>query len=263
MDTDTLHVVNTHNARWAAGDLPGLFALYHPDMVFTDHYTGQAHTGAALRQHIAAVIARSALDSLTYTDRVCVDGDTATLRYRETIRSAQGDELMAVRACDVVRVRDGLIVSIDEYAIPQADPTPATATGRPAAALLKIGLTARAIGHLLADLDAWMQTAQPFCDPALTLQRVASATGYSRNQISFALNQVQGLGFFDYVNRVRVQHLLRHVTVPAQGGVIAWSELAGFRSASTFYKAFRQVTGQSPAEWLRQNAQAGRPVDGG
>lgn len=37
---------------------------------------------------------------------------------------------MAVRACDVVRVRDGLIVSIDEYAIPQANPTPATGYSR-------------------------------------------------------------------------------------------------------------------------------------
>jgi AraC-like DNA-binding protein/ketosteroid isomerase-like protein len=264
MAADTLSVVNTHNARWAAGDLDGLYALYHADMVFTDHYTGQTYAGEALRSHVAGVISRSALGTLTYTDRVCVDGDSATLRYREVIRSAHGDALMAVRACDVVQVLKGLIVAIDEYAIPESlaapDLTPPQPRRRaPASAaadrrgLAKIGLTARALGHLLADLDAWMRAERPFCESTLTLQQVAAATGYTRNQISFALNQGRGVGFFEYLNRVRVEHLLQHVPVPAEGGVVAWSELAGFRSVSTFYKAFRSVTGESPAAWLLQH----------
>jgi AraC-like DNA-binding protein/ketosteroid isomerase-like protein len=273
MGADTLTVVNTHNARWAAGDLEGLYALYHPDMVFTDHYTGQTYTGQTLRNHVAGVIGRSALGTLTYTDRVCVDGDTATLRYREVIRSAHGDDLMAVRACDVVKVRAGCIVSIDEYAIPESLVAPVLSPPRPRhrarvatagahQSLAKIGLTARALGHLLADLDAWMRAEKPFCQPMLTLQQVAAATGYTRNQISFALNQGRGVGFFEYLNRVRVEHLLQQVPVPAEGGVVAWSELAGFRSVSTFYKAFRAVTGESPAGWLLRHPPLPRPTPG-
>jgi AraC-like DNA-binding protein/ketosteroid isomerase-like protein len=268
MAADTLTVVNTHNTRWAAGDLDGLYALYHPDMVFTDHYTGQTYTGLALRSHVAGVIARSALGTLTYTDRICVDDDTATLRYREVIRSAHGDDLMAVRACDVVRVLDGYIVSIDEYAIPERLAAPVHPPPRPRRRarttgagtqqdLAKIGLTARALGHLLADLDAWMRAEQPFCQPTLTLQQVAAATGYTRNQISFALNQGGGVGFFEYINRVRVEHLLQCVPLPTEGGVVAWSERAGFRSVSTFYKAFRAVTGVSPAAWLQRHPSPG------
>ena len=63
---------------------------------------------------------RSQLDSLHYTDRARVDDDTVTLRYRETIRSSAGDELLAVTACDIVRVQDARIIAIDEYAIPEA-----------------------------------------------------------------------------------------------------------------------------------------------
>ena len=63
-------IVEKHNQRWAAGDLEGIFALYDPDMVLTDHYTSKSYTGAGLRKHITQVIQRSRLDSLTYTDAI-------------------------------------------------------------------------------------------------------------------------------------------------------------------------------------------------
>lgn len=260
MHTTTLRVVTEHNTRWAQGDLAGLCALYHPDIVFTDHYAGQRYAGAAVHAHVAGILKRSQLDSLHYTDRPRVDDDTVTLRYRETIRSSAGDELLAVTACDIVRVQDGHIIAIDEYAIPEARTAlPSTRKSKATAGsttangvgIGKIGLSAREIGFLLADLDGWMRTALPFCDPALSLPQVAQATGYTRNQISFALNQVRGIGFFDYLNRMRVEHLLHYVPPPATGGALAWAQAAGFRAASTFYAAFRAATGMSPAAWLR------------
>lgn len=260
MHEETLRVVSAHNAHWAQGDLDALYALYHPDMVFTDHYAGQQYRGDDLHAHVRGIIERSQLDSLRYIDRVRVDQDTATLRYRETIRSATDEVLLSVSACDVVTVAEGLIIAIDEYAIPEAappsrpapKPTRARAGGaRGAAGIDKIGLSARAIGYLLSDLDRWMQSQRPFLNPALSLQEMADATGYTRNQISFALNQFRGVSFFDHVNRVRVDYLLQHVPYPASGGAVAWAESAGFRSVSTFYSAFRAATGLSPAAWLR------------
>jgi AraC-like DNA-binding protein len=262
MQEVTLRVVNEHNARWAQADLTGLCALYHPDIVFNDHYAGQRYVGEAVKAHVEGILKRSQLDSLQYTDRVRVDDDTATLRYRETIRSSTGDALLAVSACDMVRVVEGLIVAIDEYAIPEANPSANSFPNRRAATkqagtgVGKIGLSAREIGFLLADLDGWMRATLPFRDPALSLPQVAQATGYTRNQISFALNQVRGVSFFDYVNRKRVEHLLSNIAPPAAGGALSWAEAAGFRSASTFYTAFRTATDMSPAVWLRTHAVA-------
>ncbi len=255
MENETLRVVSAHNALWARGDLESLYALYHPEMVFTDHYAGQKYRGDALRAHVRSIIERSQLDSLRYTDRVRVDGDTATQRYTETIRSGADELLLSVSACDVVTVADGLIIAIDEYAIPEVA-TP-RAVGAPrvresVASIGKTGLSARAIGYLLSDLDRWMQTQRPFLNPALSLQDMALATGYTRNQISFALNQFKGVSFFDYVNGVRVEHLMSRVPYPSSGGAVAWAEQAGFRSVSTFYRAFRSVTGASPAFWLQR-----------
>lgn len=246
-ESDTRATVELHNARWSAGDLEGLFALYHPDMVFTDHYSGKTYQGQSLRDHVTEVIRRSALDSLVYTDAVRVDGDTAHLQYSETIRSTSGAELLTIRACDVVRVLQGLIVDIQEYAIPvRPDAGPAGQTR----AAEKVGLTARGLGYLLDDLATYISRDQPYLRPTLGLRDVAEATGYSRNQISFALNHALGTTFYAFINRARIEYILRSTIPPHRQGVQHLAESAGFRSVSTFYAAFRAVTGKSPRDYF-------------
>lgn len=248
LEQHTREIVEKHNQRWGAGDLEGLFSLYDPAMVFTDHYTGKTYTDTALREHIATVIQRSRLDSLHYTDAIRVDGDTAFLQYSETIRSARGNELLQIRACDVVRVRKGLIVDIQEYALPVQALDKAATAGQPAE---KIGLTARGLGYLLDDLATYFEQDHPFLRPTLSLQDVANATGYSRNQISFALNQGLQTTFYAFINRARIEYLLsRHQALPPEGIGQVWQS-AGFRSVSTFYAAFRAVTGKRPKDHFR------------
>ncbi|MFP3527346.1 helix-turn-helix domain-containing protein, partial [Pantoea sp. SIMBA_072] len=58
------------------------------------------------------------------------------------------------------------------------------------------------------DLEHYFQRQRPYLDPELDLQQVADASGYSRNQISYLLNQVLGQSFYRYVNQARLQHLL-------------------------------------------------------
>lgn len=247
----TRALVEAHNRHWAAGDLDGLFALYDPAMIFIDHYSGKRYESEALRAHIAEVIRRSRLDSLRYTDVVRVDGDTATLQYTETIRSAGGSELLTVRACDVVRVARGRIVEINEYALPQRS-SAEFEQGPRARPAEKIGLSPRALGFLLDDLDGYMRRAQPYLDPALSLQQVADATGYSRNQISFALNQTLGTSFFAFVNRARVEHLLSLHAEQAELGIQELATASGFRSLSTCYAAFRAATGEAPRSYFKR-----------
>jgi methylphosphotriester-DNA--protein-cysteine methyltransferase len=58
------------------------------------------------------------------------------------------------------------------------------------------------------DLEHYFQRQRPYLDPELDLQQVADASGYSRNQISYLLNQVLGQSFYRYVNQARLQHLM-------------------------------------------------------
>lgn len=244
----TLDVVARHNACWAAADLPGLYALYAADIRFTDHYSGATHAGAAVREHVADMIRRSAVGAIRYLDGIRADGDTATLQYLETIASPDGTAVLEVSACDLVRVRDGLIVSIDEYAIPRRQADGRHAGGNSGAE--KIGLSPRALGFLLRDLDDYLAREQPYLNPTLSLADVASATGYSRNQVSYALNQALGMSFYEYINRARVSHLLADLGGQRRLSLDALARAAGFRSLSTFHEAFKAHTGKTPRKYF-------------
>jgi AraC-like DNA-binding protein len=245
LSAKTLAIVEQHNACWARGDIAGIEALYHPDMVFIDHFSGNSYSGAALREHIRDIIARSSLETLEYLDRPRVDGDTVFLRYCEVIRAANGDVLLSVSACDAVRIADGKIIEINEYALPMHKPDQPQ---RKQAAASKIGLSPRALGYLLKDLSIYFEQQQPYLEPGLSLSDVARVSGYTRNQISYALNQGLGLSFYQYLNRARIRHVLASDSATS---IVERARVAGFRSTSTFYSAFRAVTGHVPGELLK------------
>jgi len=244
--SDTLRTVKRHNRLWAAGDVPRILALYHPDMVLVEHATGKRFQHAALHERVATVLQRSSLATLQYLDRVRVDGDTAFMRYTEVIRSDDGRTLLTLTACDVVRVHEGLIVEIHEYAMPQ-DAAPADRES--SRSLEKIGLSPRALGYLLADLTQYFAAQQPYLTPQLTLGEVARATGYSRNQISYALNHGMGKTFYQYLQGSRIAHLLSRPSLMDGASPADMAKAVGFRSLSTFYGAFRAATGCSPRQY--------------
>jgi hypothetical protein len=76
----------------------------------------------------------------------------------------------------------------------------------------RLGLSPRQLSFMAEDLQQYFERQQPYLDPELDLQRVAKECGYSRNQISYLLNQVLGQSFYRYVNQARLQHLLHWIT---------------------------------------------------
>ena len=102
------------------------------------------------------------------------------------------------------------------------------------------------------DLEHYFQRQRPYLDPELDLQQVADASGYSRNQISYLLNQVMGLSFYQYVNQKRLQHLLEQLRPATSARIDELAFSAGFNSLSAFYRCFRQQTGLSPREYLKR-----------
>ncbi|MEA1135971.1 helix-turn-helix domain-containing protein, partial [Klebsiella pneumoniae] len=87
--------------------------------------------------------------------------------------------------------------------------------------------------HMANDLQHYFDLRQPYLDPELDLQRVAKECGYSRNQISYLLNQVLGQSFYRYVNQARLQYLLAALDAavpPIKVDDLAFA--AGFNSLS-------------------------------
>lgn len=262
----TRDVAHRYRLAWKHRDIDAVMALYHPDVTYHDFLMNRVLRLAELRDYVAAAMPGEGVGPSEYTDRIRADGDTAFIQYRITLPGGEG--LTSFISSEAITVRDGLIWQINEYAtLTRAGGTPpSSSASRPA--LQRLGLSTRQLGVMADELQTYFQRQRPYLDPDLDLQQVADATGYSRNQLSYLLNQVLGQSFYRYVNQARLQHLLTELSATTEatadaGRVDELAFAAGFNSLSAFYRCFRQHTGLSPKAYIKQTFLRARTHDKG
>lgn len=256
----TGETVMRYHLCWKHRDLDGVMALYHPEIQYNDFFQNRTLGLDELREYVQASMPRAPDEALEHCDRIRLDGDTAFIQYQVTLRGGQG--LVSFRASEAITVRDGLIWRVNEYASLVRAPGAGKASGSQRPAASRLGLSPRQLGFMAEDLQQYFQRQQPYLDPELDLQRVARECGYSRNQISYLLNQVLGQSFYRYVNQARLQHVLSaldQAVPPLRVDELAFA--AGFNSLSAFYSCFRQHTGQSPKAYAKQISLRARAQD--
>lgn len=112
----------------------------------------------------------------------------------------------------------------------------------------KSALETEQIERIKQKLAIAMQEQQAFLDPGLSLPRLAKRLQVPANYLSQTLNQALGETFFDYINRHRVEFAIPAVAA-GQETILDIAMNAGFNARSSFYKAFKRVTGQTPSEY--------------
>ncbi|WP_462383747.1 helix-turn-helix domain-containing protein [Pseudomonas sp. Marseille-QA0892] len=245
----TRAVIQRYHESWKQREIDAVMALYHPDIEYNDFFQNRTLHLGELRAYVLATMAGRPEERLEHVDRIRVDGDTAFIQYRTTIQG--GDGLVSFRSSEAITVRDAKVWRVNEYAslVRGERPTPAPATR---SAMGKLGLSARQLGALAQDLQSYFQNQHPFLDPDLSLPQVAEATGYSRNQISYLLNQILGQSFYRYVNQARLEYLMARLEkMDDVRSVDDLAAEAGFNSLSAFYNSFRRHTGMTPRAYLR------------
>ncbi len=247
----TADTVLRYHLCWKHRDLDGVMALYHPDVEYHDFFQNRVLGYRELRDYVRACLPHEAGEDIVHSDRIRVDGCTAFIQYQVTVQGGEG--LVAFQSSEAITVRDGLIWRVNEYAtLVRRDDQRASRTG-PRPATSRLGLSPRQLSTMAQDLEHYFQRQRPYLDAELDLQRVANESGYSRNQISYLLNQVLGQSFYRYVNQARLHHLL--AGIDSGNCAAAIDELAfsaGFNSLSAFYKCFREHTGLSPKAYVKQ-----------
>ena len=111
----------------------------------------------------------------------------------------------------------------------------------------------------LADLERLMGDDMMYRNENLTLSMLAEATGLSAHQLSELVNTRFGVGFSRYVRELRVAEAKRILAEDRRSSVLSIGMMCGFGSQSTFYAAFRDVTGLSPAAYRKQQSGAEGP----
>ncbi len=120
-------------------------------------------------------------------------------------------------------------------------------------------LTQAAIETIGAKLVEFMEQTKPYLDPALSLTSLSLQLNVNPNHLSQVLNEGFKLNFYNFINSYRVEESKRLLIDPAFAhySIIAIAGEAGFNSKSTFNKVFREITGVSPSEYVRQQQSVG------
>jgi AraC-like DNA-binding protein len=114
--------------------------------------------------------------------------------------------------------------------------------------------------HVIKKLESYMAESKPYLDGELTLTLLAGQLEINPNQLSQILNEGLGENFYRFVNRYRVEESKRLLLDPAFAhyNILGIAFQAGFSTKSTFNKTFKELTGLSPSEFVKQN----RPGNG-
>lgn len=111
-------------------------------------------------------------------------------------------------------------------------------------------LTEEATDRIAAKLRKAMTTDKLYLNPNLSLWILARHTGVSENYISQVLNEVIGQNFFDFVNSHRIEAAKINLR-ESDDTILKVALDAGFNSRSSFYTAFKKVTGQTPTAYRK------------
>ncbi len=118
----------------------------------------------------------------------------------------------------------------------------------------KSRLTVIEIQQLQKRLDFFMEEEKVFLQQDITLKNLSEKINTSPNNLSWLLNQVYELSFYDFINSRRVkEYILRiekgeHQRITLLG--LAYE--VGFNSKTTFNKVFKQQMGVTPSAFVKQ-----------
>jgi AraC-like DNA-binding protein len=110
-------------------------------------------------------------------------------------------------------------------------------------------LTGKDSAALMESLDKLMREQQLYLNPILTLAVLAKKLGNLQTTISQVINENAGKSFNLYINEFRIQHAKDLLIADGHLTMELVAERSGFNSNSTFFAAFKKITGQTPASY--------------
>lgn len=97
-----------------------------------------------------------------------------------------------------------------------------------------------------------MEKDRPFLNPELTISLLAKAAITNRTHLSTAINRMTGTNFSTWLAEYRVNYVIHLMTTSGSDNWDMLYEKAGFGSRTSFYRQFKQITGLTPKQFLKQ-----------
>ena len=98
-----------------------------------------------------------------------------------------------------------------------------------------------------------MESQQLFLQSDLKLSDLAAQLGESRNAISNCIRIEEGCTFPNFVNAYRVNYAKQLMLDNPEAKISSLYPKAGFANETSFFRTFKEFTGQTPSEWRDAN----------
>ncbi|MEO0899255.1 MAG: helix-turn-helix domain-containing protein [Bacteroidota bacterium] len=110
------------------------------------------------------------------------------------------------------------------------------------------------VTQLKARINSYIHGEKAYRRPELSLSVMAKEIDTSSNNLSWLLNNIYHQSFYDFINLCRVDDFLERIKRNEHKGftLMSIAEEVGFKSKSTFYKAFKQKTNQTPSQYIKE-----------
>ena len=105
---------------------------------------------------------------------------------------------------------------------------------------------------LLSRIEELMTKEKLYTDSTLNLTKLSNKLNIRPHTLSQLLNDNLEKSFSQFINEYRIEEAKRMLLDNEHLKIQAIAELCGFNSNSTFYTAFKKVTGTTPAEFVKQ-----------
>jgi len=102
-------------------------------------------------------------------------------------------------------------------------------------------------------LKGHMEREKPYLDYELTLEKLASQIEVPEKDLSLAINHYLNTHFFDFINQYRINEAKSILSDLKRKDetVLEILYAVGFNSKSSFYTAFKKLTGQTPKNFRK------------
>ncbi len=110
--------------------------------------------------------------------------------------------------------------------------------------------------QLFDRLRSLMSNEKPYLNPDLTLKSIADRLATNTKYLSQVVNNQSGTNFQHFVNCYRVAEVQDKIRSGEFDNLTLFGIAlqCGFKNKSTFYKVFKEVTGITPREYMRDEA---------
>ena len=110
--------------------------------------------------------------------------------------------------------------------------------------------------HFAQKLKTYMDEKKPFLNPDLNLPQLADDLNIPSYHLSQIINNNIGQNFFDFINGYRIDEVKSKITHPdyQKYSILGIAFDAGFNSKSAFNRVFKNMTGQTPTQYKKQQS---------